>query len=40
MDETYTEEVNDANAGCGKSGERVLAFAYRDLDLKDFPEDY
>jgi len=36
----HREEVKQANDDFGKLGERVLAFAYRDLDVSKFPEGY
>jgi sodium/potassium-transporting ATPase subunit alpha len=40
LNEGYLKEVNNANDDFGKLGERVLAFAYRDLNKDDFPEGY
>jgi sodium/potassium-transporting ATPase subunit alpha len=40
FNETYRKEVQQANDDFGKLGERVLAFAYCDLDASKFPEGY
>ena len=36
----FRDEVATANDDFGKLGERVLAFAYADLDISKFPEGY
>jgi len=40
FDEKFRKEVQQANDDFGKLGERVLAFAYRDLDASKFPAGY
>lgn len=40
FNETHRQEVKGANDDFGKLGERVLAFAYCDLDKSKFPADY
>jgi len=40
FNEMHRKEVQQANDDFGKLGERVLAFAYADLDVSKFPDGY